>query len=95
MSIVVTTEAGRTSSIGNPKVLPSEQVLPELNHLELTEPYSIFSNNGEGLMLRVMSQRGCDEPCTFCALDKEVTRLTPKHFVDYIGKVVELAHKQG
>lgn len=86
---------GRISSIGNPKVLPQEQVLPELNHLELNEPYSIFPNNDDGLMLRIMTQRGCNEPCTFCALDKDVTRLTAKHSVDYIGNIVKQAHEQG
>lgn len=65
-------------------------VLPEMNHLELSEPFSIFGKtNPDSLMLRVADTRGCPYHCTFCAIQNTSSRLGAKKLVAYIRQIIE------
>lgn len=72
---------------------PNEQILPELKHLELIEPFTIFKGKKDGeLMLRVQDTRGCPESCTFCAIQNLTARQNAKKIVNYIGDVIREAY---
>lgn len=86
---------GKAASVLLPRLEPSQHVLPELRHLELTRPFTIFSGaKDDDLVLRVQDLRGCPETCTFCGLKDAATRISAKRFVEYIGKIVEAKLEQ-
>ena len=87
---------GQSTGVVIPRLGPTQQVLPDVNYLQFTEPFTIFPDTKPGdLMFRVQDTRGCPEPCSFCGLKNETTRISVKRFVDYIGKVVEQKFLKG
>ena len=82
---------GKAGIVKKGNVKGNDFVFPELRHLELSKPFTIFrSQTSNDLMIRVMSTRGCPECCTFCNVGaRDTVKVNSNKLIDYIGNVID------